>query len=1303
MRSYFIILAILLALPLAVYAQEAGLDQLKPLYPRFELAADGRAEAVIVCPPDAELQAAGSALSDEIAELSGARLDAISDTDLVAEDWQIDHALHDGRNIIALGSCNDSCLLAVLFRAGYTAESSDFPGTGVYVVRTVHDPFANGTNVLVLAGSDAAGVRRAVEVLLEKYAAPRAPGIVLEEPIVDVEFVTVETSFFPTATDWASSKRQPQYSTIQYFQDLFSSSGLMDAEGNVIRREDGDLVTVLGAIGRLGQSWFWNGDPALPPLMKEILDKNRHLLANVPRRVEMEGAASAHMQWWDIVEELPVWTDADRLEITNAFLADARQGYEQRAANQLVREGAVQVVDENHGTNSALNTFAGWNYFDRYYDLPESEYWMNVARAVFSGQSCSFQVLEDAAGYLCYAPRHAMSYALSSGDLTYFTRGIARSQAEYIAQACMNNLGYASGFGDCTSLVEPGIFEAISLAAWYYRDPRLNWVMQTKLPQACGLRTFQYPIPYDLSVELQEPSEWTGMSVFPIYQQTLAKGESSTTPVFDPPESAGPEWFNKIVFREGWTPDDQYLLLDGAGKFTDVEGYPNGPAGHMQSDVNSIINFTAEGRMWLVDHTYSARGIQDHSGLYIARDGAIAVGQHEAKLQEAADGGSVALSRSIYEGFSGVDWERTIFWRPGRPFVVLDRAIAREPGHYVVRCSFRGLGEPALVDSRLRLAQDGRYCDIIADGQSRTDLEMMTFPTPEAWQDYTFAEPVARIFQQDRSAVLEPGQSLNFATAVHAAQSAEELDAVSLTRVSDSAVLMQDGASRSLYGIGTVPGDTADAGSYAIDEAGALFGGLRRLGPADDPLLTASAPVSLFMAAGEDGWIEAGEPVELHLRGREDAVRLTAGRHELPASPTASAVTALTEAAMAEAVQMAAAGYAQNGGGDDEAPFGWDAAAVELGTGATEAKSFDLDGDGANEWLIAGEEGVSAFRPDGELIWRFAPGAPCRTVDAGDVNGDGAPEVAVGCDDTSIYLLSPAGEQLWSYRCEATTGSIGFPAWVDWVRITDLEPDGRPEIIAGANQVHCLDGAGSLKWERYLRVARGMTCGDFMHGAITDLDGDGSLEVLAMFLYSYHQALAFNAQGDIVLPPDYDNDHKFGVNIDLPQGLLVTKAFGEGDTHFALAGATRMYVYWGSGPHIGYPGWKAEGSCVALAVWEPEGEPPIIFNADNMGTVTARRSQPARGDEWLFFDTVWNLVTGRKVTRLDVADTDADGEPELLIGMKDGAVQIVNALTGEPEARSSASGSAVVGFYRDGEDLLVLHSDGQADLLKAAQ
>ena len=117
-------------------------------------------------------------------------------------------------------------------------------------------------------------------------------------------------------------------------------------------------------------------------------------------------------------------------------------------------------------------------------------------------------------------------------------------------------------------------------------------------------------------------------------------------------------------------------------------------------------------------------------------------------------------------------------------------------------------------------------------------------------------------------------------------------------------------------------------------------------------------------------------------------------------------------------------------------------------------------------------------------------------MDAGDVTGDGVPEIAVGCDDTSVYLLSSTGEQLWSFRCEATTGTIGLPPQVDWVRIADLEGDGRPEIVAGANQVHCLDAAGDLKWERYLRFARGMTCGDFLHGAIADLDGDGVLDLV---------------------------------------------------------------------------------------------------------------------------------------------------------------------------------------------------------------
>ena len=32
----------------------------------------------------------------------------------------------------------------------------------------------------------------------------------------------------------------------------------------------------------------------------------------------------------------------------------------------------------------------------------------------------------------------------------------------------------------------------------------------------------------------------------------------------------------------------------------------------------------------------------------------------------------------------------------------------------------------------------------------------------------------------------------------------------------------------------------------------------------------------------------------------------------------------------------------------------------------------------------------------------------------------------------------------------------------------------------------------------------------------------------------------------------------------------------------------------GAGEHPGFPGFKAEGACVALASREPEGEPPVV-------------------------------------------------------------------------------------------------------------
>ncbi len=1294
---------VLIVLTVAVsgLAVAAPITELKPLYPQTEIAIGGQAKAALVAPDEPELAQLARGLAARLAEIGGVAPEVLQADAVVSASWEMDFAAIGERNLIALGSISSNRLLAVLWGEGYACSDSIFPGENGYVVRTVHDPFANGINVVVLGASDPGGLQRAVDVFCEKYVPQGKGDIVLPEPITDIEFTNTETRFYPAVEHWLSSKRQPQHSTMEYFQKRFQDSGLMDAEGNVLRKDEGNLVTVLGAIGRVAQTYFWNGNEDLRPLMKELLDKNRHLLKVVPRRVEMEASAAGVMQWWDIAEELPVWTDQDRLEITNAFLSDSLQGHEKRRAHEMVKEGFIQVVDQNHGTNSALNTFRAWNYFEKYYDLPETEYWMSVARAIFAGQCASHQILEDAAGYLCYCPIHAMKYAFASRDIRFLELGIARGHAEYIAQCSVNNLGLSSGFGDASGLVMPGVFEAIAPAAWYYRDPRLSWVMQNMLPQACGLRTFQNAIPFDLSVEPQEPVEWTGMTLFPIFKQTLGGGEASKEFVSDPRESVGPQWFNKIVFRESWSPKDQYLLFDGAGRWGTVEreGYPcnghRGPSGHKHDDVNTIINFTDQGRMWLVDHTYgAARGIKDHSGLYITRDGQVGYRVHEARLLDFAQDGDLALCRSVFEGFSGADWERTIFWKRGEHFTVIDRAIAREPGHYVVRCSYRGIGEHELRGPAVRLAQEGKFCDIVSDGRASLDVEEFVFPSEEEWTKwYEHAAPVAKVFQQDKVASLEPGEAICFTNLIQAASSEAELDAVKLVPVSETSAVVESDDGETLYGVGSLPGG-GELGSYAISPTSAVLAGLIRLGPADKPVVVSSVPVSLHFKAGEPVQVEAAEPVTITLADGKRTLDLPSGNSKLDEADLADALTSLLKSSITSAREQAVA-YHAGGAEEERQAFGLETLQVNLGTGVADMMAADLDGDGPAEWIVVGDEGATALKPDGTRLWQFATEQPCRALDVGDLDGDGKLEVAAGCDDEKLHMLSSDGSARWSFECKASTASLALAPAVDFVKIADLDVDGNPEVVVGANWVHCLDASGQVKWEEYLRFSRGRICGDFKDGAIADFDADGDLEVLALFRDSYHKAVIYDPAGNVEVPLDYDKDHRYGVNTDLARSVLTTNLYGREDgLHFIVGGDNRIYTYWGYGSFAGQSGGRKSGCFPALACYRPEGQYPIVFGATDMGAVIAYQVSEPRNDQWITLDTPWSQVIGERISALWAEDVTGDGGGELVVGAKSGAVHVLDALTGEVLGRTQATGSPIVSILAGEGCVLAVHADG---------
>jgi len=137
------------------------ITQLKPLYPATYYVRDGAPAAVILWGDEDGLRTLDGQLAAKLGERAGTSIESRPANEIAPRWWEIDFDRLVDRNVIALDNTNINRLLAALWGEGNTAEDAKFPGTGGYVVRSVHDPFGRGFNVIVLAGSVLPGVRQA--------------------------------------------------------------------------------------------------------------------------------------------------------------------------------------------------------------------------------------------------------------------------------------------------------------------------------------------------------------------------------------------------------------------------------------------------------------------------------------------------------------------------------------------------------------------------------------------------------------------------------------------------------------------------------------------------------------------------------------------------------------------------------------------------------------------------------------------------------------------------------------------------------------------------------------------------------------------------------------------------------------------------------------------------------------------------------------------------------------------------------------------------------------------------------------
>lgn len=317
-------------------------EKLKDLHLTTWLVKAGQPAATIVAPPP--YAAEGKKLQAAIKAATGVEVPMRDD--LAAE------GLAAG-NLVLFGNRSTNKLIRGLYDQSYTFLDLKYPGPGGYVVRTLHSPHGDSQNFVFVGGSDAAGVQAGTEVLIEKLRALAKPGELATGWLAEIKLSAQyrPSSDLKQMEIWEASK-------------MYGSSGYFG----------------WNMIAKHMANYYMTGDPASlreflrlsfpdAAAIKEIeaYDGERIENKNDPLAGPYHYAAHMMVVLWDLIEESPDLTDAQRLRITNAL---ARQLPHRVVEGVYGKTEPQPVVGDRHGDWAAFALYALGRYFNKDYPSP---------------------------------------------------------------------------------------------------------------------------------------------------------------------------------------------------------------------------------------------------------------------------------------------------------------------------------------------------------------------------------------------------------------------------------------------------------------------------------------------------------------------------------------------------------------------------------------------------------------------------------------------------------------------------------------------------------------------------------------------------------------------------------------------------------------------------------------------------------------------------------------------------------------------------------------------------------------------
>ncbi len=392
--------------------------KLKELHLATDLVRDGQPAATIVVPRDGSHNSEAALVQAYIKQLSGV------DVPVATDEFSASRIPIQG-NLILLGNRSTNATIGALYDLFYTLLDLRYPGPGGHVVRTLHNPFGNGRNVVFLGGSDPEGVAAATSAFCATLST-RSPasgnlqigrlaeiqlgdGIAPPDDIRDVEV-------------WEAS---PGYKSTGYFgwtsiskhMALYYMTGDEFHAREVLRLSFPDNAA-----------------------KQDIADVDGELIENKdePLSGPYHYGALMLILFWDLIEESPVFSDSDRLRITNAFSKQLAHPQERGWREEVYARHGVGAdafseppagVGDRHELWSHVCLYALSRYFQNYYPHSLWEHCIEGARWYFSALHRHWCVhgLFVSGGSYSSSMAPILTYVLLSGDRRGVESGVLRN------------------------------------------------------------------------------------------------------------------------------------------------------------------------------------------------------------------------------------------------------------------------------------------------------------------------------------------------------------------------------------------------------------------------------------------------------------------------------------------------------------------------------------------------------------------------------------------------------------------------------------------------------------------------------------------------------------------------------------------------------------------------------------------------------------------------------------------------------------------------------------------------------------